>query len=72
MWIRWNCGLKKNVRNKLPIITDPVEYLHTLKDAYDSWPVCGRDHREPVKLKREIERVKGEIDAEGGVMRSEY
>ena len=55
-------GLKKIVRNKLPIIADPVEYLRTLKDAYESWPECVRDHREPVKLKREIERVKGEID----------
>ena len=50
------------MRNKLPIITDPVEYLRTLKDAYDSWPECSRDHREPVKLKREIERVKLTIE----------
>ena len=55
-------GLKKIVRKKLTIITDPIEYLRTLKDAYDSWPECGRGHREPVKLKREIERVKGVID----------
>ena len=50
------------MRNKLPIIADPVEYLRTLKDAYESWPKCRRDQREPVKLLREIERVKGEID----------
>ena len=55
-------GLKKLVRKKMPTITDPVEYLRTLKDAYESWPVCRREHREPVKLKREIERVKGKID----------
>ena len=55
-------GLKKIVRKKMPTITDPVEYLCTLKDAYVSWPECRRGHREPVKLKREIERVKGEID----------
>ena len=64
MWIRWNCGLKKIVRNKLPIITDPAEYLSTLTDAYESWPVCRRDHRDPVKLKREIERVKGKMESE--------
>ena len=57
-----NITKKKIVRNKLPIIADPVEYLRTLTDACDSWPECGRDHREPVKLKREIERVKGKID----------
>ena len=57
-------GLKKIVRKKMPIIADPVEYLCTLKDAYESWPECGRNHREPVKLKREIERVKLTIEKE--------